>query len=638
MSSMFSITGLASGLDTDSMVTSLMQIERMPITRMKSRQASLRTVDDAWSSVTTQLSAVRDAVDSLRTGAALTDRWSATSSSEGTATASLDGDPTAGSTTFTVDRLATAQSASSTTAGAFDTADALVSAGTFTVDDAQGDQLASVTTDGTTSLQDLAAQLDAAAGVRASVVRADTGDHRLVLTSDAVGADGNFQITSDITNLATGDFAVAAGQDAQLTVGNLTVHRSSNTVTDVVDGVTLDLQGTGTTTVTVEQDVASAVEDVTGLVDAVNAALTRLADLTAYDAETGQDSPLSGDGTARRLVDDLRGGLADAFGTLDGTAYPTAGSIGISMTREGTFEVDEAQLEAALQDDPAAVDRLVNRGLTTAMDGVRLQSASTATRAGDHTVAISRVARVARATGAAYDPPATDPETFTITADDGTGVQVTIPAGASITSAINQINQALADAAVDTITAEESASGGIDLVERRYGAATSFTVAADDLGADGVNGTGLAVGTHTGQDVAGTIDGVAADGAGRRLAVPDTADSPAAGLALIVDPMQGATVTSGTVTVTHGLAGRMDRTLAAHEGATGAIARTRDGLDSRIEMFQDRIDAFEVRLEQKRERLVRQFTGMEEALSQLQSQQQWLAGQLGGLSGGMPTG
>ena len=638
MSSMFSISGIASGLDTDAMITSLMQVERMPITRMKSRQTSLRTVDDAWSSVTKQLSAVRDAVDSLRTGAALTDRWSASSSSESTATASRDGDPAAGSTTFTVDHLATAQSASSTTADAFASADALVDAGTFTIDDAQGDQLVSVTTDGTTSLQHLADQLDAAAGVSAQVVRADTGDHRLVLTSNQVGADGNFQVTSDITDLSTADLTVDAGTDAQLTVGNLTVQRSSNTVTDLVDGVTLHLQGAGTTTVTVEQDVASAIDDITGMVDKVNSALGKLAELTAYDPETQAGNPLTGDGTARRLVDDLRRGVADAFGTLDGATYPTAGSIGISMTREGTFEVDEAKLEAALQDDPAAVDRLVNRGLTTTLDGVRLQSATTATQAGDHAVVIDQVARVARATGAAYNPPATDPETFTITADDGTAVQVTIPAGASVTTAISQINQALDDAEVDTVTAETNASGGIDLVESRYGASTSLTVTADDLGTDGVNDTGLAVGTHTGQDVAGTIGGVTAEGSGRRLALPDSADSAAAGVALIVDPADGAVAASGTVTVTHGLAGRMDRILEAYEGSTGVIARAQEGLDGRIEMFQDRIDAFEVRMEQRRERLVRQFTGMETALDQLQSQQRWLAGQLGGLSGGMPTG
>ncbi len=83
--------------------------------------------------------------------------------------------------------------------------------------------------------------------------------------------------------------------------------------------------------------------------------------------------------------------------------------------------------------------------------------------------------------------------------------------------------------------------------------------------------------------------------------------------------------------MTHGLAGRMDQILRTFEGSTGAIALAQEGISSRIEVFQDRIDGFEVRLDQRERALRRQFTAMESALSQMQSQGNWLAGQLGGL-------
>lgn len=622
---MFSITGMASGLDTDNMLRQLLQVERLPIQRLERQQASLRKVDDAWGEVTKRLSSLRTAIDGLSTGISFADRWKASSSNEAAATAAVTGTPEPGKTTFSVGQLATVQESYSADVEAFASADGLVGSGTFTLLAADGTtELGSVTTDGATTLADLASEVDAIAGVKAQVVKKADGDYRLVLSGEKTGEANAFSVSTDLASFG-GGFTTTAAKDAELTIGGLTISRSSNTVTDLIDGVTLNLKGTGSTTVTTSQDVDSAAASVTKLVDEVNATLAKLKDLSSYDPETNKGGPLQGDSTSRRLVDQLRRGVMDVVGGITGS-YTTAGSVGIRMNADGGFDVDETKLKAALTDDPAAVDRLFSRSGSSDLAGVTYTSSTSDTQTGDYEVIISQVAKVARLTGATYTAPATDPETFAITADDGTVVEVTVGVGEDATTAVNRINDALANANVGTISAKTVTLGdgstAIELEESRYGTAYEFTV--------GANTIGLTEGTYTGQDVAGTIDGEAATGSGQRLSLSSDT-SGADGLVLAVTP-DTALNTAGTVSVGEGVAGRLDQLLATYEGSTGAVKSARNSIDGRIDLYQDRIEAFELRVASRETTLRRQFTAMETALAQLQSQGDWLAGQLGSLN------
>ena len=618
---MFSIGGIASGLDTENMVRQLIQLERMPVVKLQQQQASLRKVDDAWGDITKRLSSLRTAIDDLTKGSAFTDRWKTASSNEAVATASVTGTPNPGSTTFNVGQLATAQSTHSGTGLAG--SDALVGAGDFTIKMADGTTTTVAATD-TTTLAGLAMEIDGIAGVQASVVKRSDGDHRLVLTAEKTGTANAFEVTASPASL--GAFNPTAAQDAELTIGGLTVTRSSNTVTDLVEGVTLALTATGSTTVTTSQDVDSAVTSVKKLVDEVNSTLAKLKELTSYNAESRTAGPLQGDPTARRMVDQIRRGVMDVVGGLTGT-NTTASSVGITMNRDGGFTLDEAKLATVLTQDPAAVDRLFSRSGSSALTGVAYSSSTSATAAGDYEVVVSQVAKVARLTGASYTAPVTDPETFTITADDGTIVEVTVGVGDNAAVAAEKINAALAAADVSAISASVTtlADGteALELSESRYGSAYEFTVGANTLG--------LTAGTYAGHDVAGTIDGQPAAGSGRRLSLPTTSTSGAAGLVLNVGddaPLN----TAGMVTVSAGVAGRLDRILSNYEGTTGMVQSARDSLNGRIDLYQDRIDAFELRIASRETTIRRQFTAMETALHQLQSQGNWLAGQLGGLS------
>lgn len=277
---LFSIGGISSGLDTDSIITQLMQLERLPVVRFQQRQASLRALDTAWGQVTTRLSGVRTAVDALRQTGSFDKHVAASSSQPDAATATATGARTTGEISFTVERLATAHQLAG--GGSFGSADALVGAGELTLTRADG-TVTTVTTDEHTTLAQLAQRITGAkGGVRATVVKAEEGVHRLVLTATSTGAASQFELASDLAGLDTAD-ELRSGQDAHLRMGSLDVYRATNTVTDLVEGVTIQLRKVTDqpVTVAVERDLDAAVASIKGFVDSLNGALSTMKELSA---------------------------------------------------------------------------------------------------------------------------------------------------------------------------------------------------------------------------------------------------------------------------------------------------------------------------------------------------------------------
>jgi flagellar hook-associated protein 2 len=196
-------------------------------------------------------------------------------------------------------------------------------------------------------------------GVTASVISIDGTDHRLMLSSDETGADASFTTSSTIGALTTTSI-VQQGDDAEITLGSgagaLTLSRASNSISDVVAGVTIDLHETTTSsvTVTIGRDVDAAVEQITELVDALNSAMASMSGYTSYNAASETGGVLVGDTAARELMVGLRSALSSSVNATS-SEYATASSIGISLTRDGDFTFDADTLRNALEADFDAV-------------------------------------------------------------------------------------------------------------------------------------------------------------------------------------------------------------------------------------------------------------------------------------------
>lgn len=366
-----SISGLASGLDTATIISQLMQLEAAPQTRLTSRLTSEQATLKALQDLNGRIAALATRASGLADPAG----WSkpvATSSSEhvGVSTTSS---AVAGSLDVTVGQTARAHRLSfATTAHA---TDVVVSGGTTIDLTIGGTTTVLATGDGT--LAGVVSALNAGGtGVRATTVALDDGTQRLVVTAAATGAASTFTLTSHDGTPLLGGAAVTTGQDAAITIGTDTLHAATNTFSNPVPGMTLTISEAAvgsTATIAVADDPAAIRTQVKELVDAVNAALADIDRLTAYNPTTKTSGILAGDGGVRAL----RSALLTSIYPADGSSLA---SVGIQTDRSGRLVLDEAKLAAAYAADPEATRAKFTEG---AVDGFAERLSAVAKAASD---------------------------------------------------------------------------------------------------------------------------------------------------------------------------------------------------------------------------------------------------------------
>ena len=606
------IDGLASNLDTSSLIAQLMEVERAPQVLLSQRRAGVQASIDAYASIRSRLSALDTATNALRRSSDWQAR-TATSSSDAVAVSASSG-ASLGALTFEVTALATRHALrSGNVIGA--TTDVIASGGTVQITDGSG--VHDIDVGGGTLAEVVTALNGAGIGLQAAAV--DTGSgYRLQLTSAATGAAAAFTVSAGLDVGVGGMVVAGTGSDAVLTVGSgagaYTITSASNTIADVLPGLTLTLKSTTTGPVTVEvaDDVDTLVARVKAMVDAANAVHSEIATRTAYDPDSKTAASLVGDSTARRIAQEVTWALGDAVGS---SALGSVGLAGISVDRYGIFTFDQSKFRAAFADDPLAVEQLFAQ-TSSATGSVRFLAAGDRTLAGSYDVEVTAAATAASATGLAGTWPLGVPTT------------ITLRSGGREASYTTQLTDTAADAAAGLQAAIDAAGmylsatvdgTGLRVTHANVGTAASFEVAWD----------GATFTSHAGTDVAGTIDGVAATGVGNTLTVPAGTDA-AAGLS--VEVLGSGTGVVGTVDYDRGAAQRLasvlDRVL---DTADGYLTTREAGANRRVEDLERSISAYEIRLEAREKRLRLQFSQLEVALSNLQNQGNWLAGQLAGL-------
>ncbi|HMC09375.1 MAG TPA: flagellar filament capping protein FliD, partial [Actinomycetota bacterium] len=189
-------------------------------------------------------------------------------------------------------------------------------------------------------------------------------------------------------------------------------------------------------------------------------------------------------------------------------------------------------------------------------------------------------------------------------------------------------------AGLTQLVATATSGGAIQIQDAQYGSAAGFTVSGDStVGPNGISaGTFGLNGTYAGVDMAGTIDGQAATGAGQVLTSSTGASS---GLQLRVtataDDVAGAggSLSLGSASFSQGIAGRLSSFLTLTQGVRGSITDATNVYNSSIQDVQKQIAAMQVQLSEKETVLRQQFATMEAALVKLQSQGNFISSQLG---------
>lgn len=387
-----SSAGIGSGLDVNGIVTKLMSIESQPLVLLQQKEASYQAKLSAYGNLKSAVSTLQSAVTSLKTTSLYT-AMSATVSDSSVASASAVATAVAGSYQVNVTSLAKAQNLATKANFSSHTSDiasangkikielGTYSGGVFTADSAKTPTTLEIDA-GSSSLDDIRDQINASsAGVRASVVyvgKDGTGTdiYKLSLTAKESGAANSMRITvmdssdtvlTDNTGLAqlsydptkaagTGnEFDVATpAQDAQLTIDGIAVTRSSNTITDAINGVTLTLAKEDSFSVKIAKDTAGVKTTINSFVTAYNELNTLIHELSAYDADTKTAAVLTGDSGIRSLQSALRQ-MIFYSPNIAGSSVNTLSSIGVTLQKDGSLEFDATKYDEADSADVAAL-------------------------------------------------------------------------------------------------------------------------------------------------------------------------------------------------------------------------------------------------------------------------------------------
>lgn len=364
--------GLGSGLDINGIITKLMQVESQPLTALATKEAGYQAKLTAFGSLKGALSSLQSAAKTLATASTFTGRTASVSDTS-VFTASADSTAIAGSYNIAVSKLAKAHIISSSDDHSAHT----FQSGTLTITVGSGTPV-NISLTGPKTLSEISAAINEAdAGVTAAVVN-DGSVNRLVLTSDTTGlsntidlsaadsgGSGSTTLSALVTDIENAPLPVQAAQDAELTINGLAITRSSNTITDAITGVTLNLLKADATTpptakLTVAANTGAVTSAVGAFVKAYNDSIGGIKQLTAYDAASKKASVLTGDSTARSIQSQLSSLVSASVSGIAG-GISRLSDIGITVQKDGTLATDSSKLSAALADPDKDVAALFSQ-------------------------------------------------------------------------------------------------------------------------------------------------------------------------------------------------------------------------------------------------------------------------------------
>jgi flagellar hook-associated protein 2 len=384
---MISFGGLGNGVDFGPIVDFLVQAKRIPIDRINERKLNDQEKLTNFGSLGTKLLGLQNAANSLRTRLSFDKNEVSVSSasSQTLLTASASSTAASGTYTVTVNELASAHQIVSKASTAVSTTDTDIvsgASGTFSFQVGTG-SVQTVNLDATGTLEDLRDGINnLGAGVSASILNTGTvatPAYRLVLGSNDTGASNTITISADDTTLdtvTTGVDTFQAAQDSQIVlgegVGAVTINRASNTFTDVISGLTLNLQAAdlgNPVTISVTQDNTAVKEGISNFVSSFNEVVEFINERTEFDLETGERGIFVGDSLTRTVLDRIR---QSTFSQISGlTTFTSASQIGFeTQPADGTIKLNEATLDAALSENYSAVRDLFIQNPTTGTEGI----------------------------------------------------------------------------------------------------------------------------------------------------------------------------------------------------------------------------------------------------------------------------
>ena len=422
--------GIGSGLDVNGLVNSLMNAESVPMTALNQQKTSSQAKISALGTIKNTLAQFQTTLNKLSDPQSI-QTISAISSNSSAVTVSSNGNAVPGNYTIQIKQLAHSQSLAANGQSSQDTAIGTgqisfnfgsISGGSFSNGqyaganfESNGQSGKTVTIDSShNSLSGIRDAINAAnIGITASIIHdGSTAPYRLVLKNTQSGADQSLKIS------VSGDPALASllnydpagsqnltetgkAQDAQLNLDGLSIVKSSNTINDLIPGITLNLQqadANNTTQISVNRDTQALTNNLKDFVNSYNQLTNSLKSMSSYDMTNKKGAVLYGDASVRSMLSQIRSTITSALPSFAGK-LSRLNQAGIEFQKDGSLTLDTIKLGDTIANHFDDLASLFANTATTTHSNLQFLNDGMHTQPGSYAINITHHATQGSLTG-----------------------------------------------------------------------------------------------------------------------------------------------------------------------------------------------------------------------------------------------
>lgn len=402
---------VGSGMNNSEIITSLVDAERVPaLERIEKNENSTKNKISAYGVLKSDISAFRDIIRDIKSSNAA----SHVGSSSNTTIAKFSTTGTTGSdnvdSSLVVSSLATTHTL---VTGTYNNSGSTVGEGSLTIDfgtwsttssandtfTANSNSAITVTTSASTTLTQLRDSINNATdNAEASILYNGTG-YVLVIKGES-GASNEVRVTPSEGSSATltNNFSYTAstknltqtvdGTDASFTVDGISMTRSTNTISDLFNGYTLELEATSSSAINISstQNLDNITALLSNFIDAYNAIYTNITEMSgAAFSEDESTGPLAGDSLARSIQRELRSYTTKSLSGYEGGPYSMS-LLGVQTNRDGSLTLNTSVLKNSFAAAPKIVDAIFKNQLISDNAEVEVTSIGTDTKPGSYAI------------------------------------------------------------------------------------------------------------------------------------------------------------------------------------------------------------------------------------------------------------
>jgi len=381
--STFAVGGLSTGIDYNELISKIIEAKSQSIKLLQNKKTTYNSKITQYNDLSTKLSSLKDAVKNLKTSSSFYAKSVSVSDST-VLEADVTGSASVGNYSVTVTSLASEEQevhsgVTALTTVINDSGSSKIFQYTYA-----GTQQSLTVADGTTleNLRDLINDDTSNPGVTATIVNDGVGGtpYRLIIKGNDTGATNTVTIDAGTTLDGSGgttDFTFAAftelktAADADITIDGLQIKRSTNSITDVISGMTINLSkdGGATSKITVTADRETISTQINDFVTAYNEVIDVISKNSTYDTTTNVSGLFLGERTVSGIQSTLRGIISSTVSGQPNDMNILA-QLGITTnSKTGKLDVNSGTMDTKIASDLEDVETF----FTTASTGIANQ-------------------------------------------------------------------------------------------------------------------------------------------------------------------------------------------------------------------------------------------------------------------------